>query len=81
LYSSLLAPITQDSSYSQHWPEPHLLAVEFAELGIAKEDAVHFIIHLFQPDLIVSEYFADEYLALMPTDVSTVVHSVESGTP
>jgi hypothetical protein len=67
--------ITQDSLCSQHRPEPHFIAVEFAQFSIAKEDAVDFFIHLFEPDLFVSEYFAYKNPALVPTDISTVVHS------
>jgi hypothetical protein len=51
------------------------IAVEFAQFSIAKEDAVDFFIHLFEPDLFVSEYFAYKNPALVPTDISTVVHS------
>ncbi len=54
--------------------EPHLRAVEFAQLGVAEEDAVYVLIHLFEPNLFVSEYFTDEHPAFMPTDVPAVVH-------
>ena len=62
-------------SCSKRWSEPHLGAVEFAQLGIAEEDPVHVLIHLFEPDLFVTEHFADENPALVPTDVSAVVYS------
>jgi len=56
-------------------PESHFLAVEFAQLGIAKEDAVDLFIHLFEPDLFVSEYFADENPVLVPTSSPAVMVS------
>src|SRR5580658_5371956 len=39
-----------------------------------EEDPMHFFIHLFQSDLFVAQHFANEDAALMPTDVSAVVH-------
>ena len=54
----------------------HLGAVEFVQLGVAEEDAVHVFVHLLKPNLLVSENLADEGPAFMPADVSAVVHSV-----
>ena len=62
------------SSCSQHRPEPHFLAIEFAQLGIAEENTVNVLIHLFEADLLVAKHFADEHPAFMPTDVPAVVH-------
>lgn len=56
-------------------PESHFRAVEFAQLGVVEEDAVHLLVHLFQSDLFVAQHFAHENPALMPTDVSAIVHS------
>ncbi len=55
--------------------EPHFGTVELTQLGVAKENAVYVLIHLFKPDLFVAEYLAHENAALVPADVSTVVHS------
>src|SRR5665213_2392998 len=45
------------------------------QLGVAEEDAVHVLVHLLKPNLLVAEYFADEDPALVPADVSAVVHT------
>ncbi len=56
-------------------PEPHLGTVELTQLGVAEEDAVHVLIHLFESDLLVAEHFADENPTLVPADVAAVIHS------
>jgi hypothetical protein len=56
-------------------PEPHLGTVELPEFRVAKEDPVYVLVHLFQPDLFVAKYFADENSTFVPADVSAVVHS------
>ena len=65
----------RQSLCSKRWTEPHLGAVELTQFGIAEEDAMHVLIHLFQPDLFVAEHLADENPALVPADVPAVVHS------
>lgn len=57
------------SSCSKRRAEPHLGAIELTQFGITEEDAMHVLIHLFQPDLFVAENFADEDPALMPANV------------
>jgi hypothetical protein len=65
---------TRDFSRSHCGAESHLCAVELAKFGVAEEDAMHVFIHLFELDFFVAEYFADEKPALVPIDVSAVVH-------
>lgn len=62
-------------SRSERRPEPHIGAVELAQLGVMEEDPVYVFIHLFQPDLFVTQHFADENATLVPADVSAVVDS------
>jgi hypothetical protein len=40
-----------------------------------EKDAVYVFIYLFEADLLVAQNFAYENPALVPTDVSAVVHS------
>jgi hypothetical protein len=59
-------------SCSKRRSKPHFGAVEFAQFSVAEEDAMYVLIHLFEADLLIAEHFADEYPALMPTDVPGV---------
>lgn len=56
-------------------PETYSGAVELAQFGVAKEDRVHFLIHLFKSDLLVTEDLAQGSSALMPANASAVVHA------
>jgi hypothetical protein len=47
-------------SRSERRSEPHLGAVELAQFRVAKENAMHVLIHLFKADFFVAEDFADE---------------------
>jgi hypothetical protein len=67
--------MTALDSCSHGWAEPHLGAVELAQLCVAEEDAVYVFVHLFESDLLVAEHFAYENAALVPTDVAAVIHS------
>ena len=60
---------------SERRSKSHLCAVELTQFSVAEEDAVHVLVHLFQPDLFVAEDFADKDSALMPANVPAVVHS------
>ena len=62
-------------SCSKHCAKPHFRAVELAQLGVAKEDPMHVLIHQLKPDLFIAEDLANKNPALMPADVSAVVHS------
>jgi hypothetical protein len=53
---------------------PHFGGVELAQFGIAKENAVHFLVHLFEADLFVADDFANKSSALTSANVSAVVH-------
>jgi hypothetical protein len=61
-------------SCSKRRAEPHFGTVELAQFGIAKEDPMHVLIHLFQSDLFVAKDFANKNSTLMPANVSAVIH-------
>jgi hypothetical protein len=55
--------------------ESHFRAVELAQFGVMKEDPVYVFIRLFEANLLVAQNFAYENPALVPANISAVVHS------
>ena len=63
------------ASRAKSRPEPQVADIELADFQIAEVNSVEVLFNLFKSDVFAPEDLTDENPALMPADVSRIIHT------